>query len=91
MRRYSDSEKYALLAVNKNKDNPFMKIYLAYAFLFEGKYEEAQDLFVRLLKDDTSENGQSVKENILLGLNSFEKAGITHPDVVKIKKLIDNQ
>ncbi len=59
---------------------------LALALLFQGKYGEAEKIY-NALKDKPYEKG-TYKDTFLADLNELEKAGITHPDVVKIRNLL---
>ncbi|MGV8134424.1 MAG: tetratricopeptide repeat protein [Mangrovibacterium sp.] len=55
---------------------------LAHALLYENKYDQARELYIKL-----GSNG-SVRNQILADLDEFENAGITHPDIAKIRKLL---
>ncbi|MCX6256405.1 MAG: tetratricopeptide repeat protein, partial [Bacteroidia bacterium] len=62
---------------------------LALAMLFNGKYEKAKNIYMSL-KDKTipGEKTKKFREAFLEDIEEMEKAGVTHPDVSKIKVLL---
>ncbi|MBB3841047.1 tetratricopeptide (TPR) repeat protein [Runella defluvii] len=59
---------------------------LALALLFQSKYTEAENIYL-VLKDKPYKKA-TYKETFLADLDELEKAGITHPDVSKIRELL---
>jgi tetratricopeptide (TPR) repeat protein len=57
---------------------------LAFALLYQGKYEDALKIFTGLKED------QETNKQIMDDLAELEHAGITHPDVSKIRILLAN-
>jgi hypothetical protein len=53
------------------------------ALLFQGKYNEAEKIYMAL-KDKQYKNS-IFKDAFLADFDELEKAGITHPDIAKIK------
>ncbi|MCX6256407.1 MAG: tetratricopeptide repeat protein [Bacteroidia bacterium] len=62
---------------------------LASALLFQGKFEEAKKIYMEL-KDKAfqMDPSKTYKDMFLADFDEFEKAGITHPDVAKIRELL---
>ncbi len=61
---------------------------LATALLYQGKYEEAE-LIYKKYQDQPYNEGKTWNEVFLDDLSTLEKAGITHPDVQKVKRLLE--
>ncbi len=59
---------------------------LALALLFQGKYAEAEKIYISL--KDKPYDEATYREAFLSDLEELEKAGITHPDVAKIRELL---
>jgi tetratricopeptide (TPR) repeat protein len=59
---------------------------MAMALLFQGKYQDAEQIY-RRLKDKPHIDG-TYTQSFLADLDELEKAGITHPDVAKIRALL---
>ena len=55
-------------------------------YLFQGKYAEAEKIYITL--KDKPYNKATYRETFLADLNELEKAGITHPDIAKIRALL---
>ena len=60
---------------------------LALSLLFQGKYAEAEKIYLSL--KDKSYNNSTYKNAFLADLEELEKAGITHPDVAKVRALLN--
>ena len=96
IRKFEEAEETAKLAINpphfKRYERYDLKISwvqtrLALALLYQGKYEEAKEIYIRL-KDEPYGNA-TYKEAFLEDLDALRKEGITHPDVEKIRKLLN--
>ncbi len=61
-------------------------INLASALLFQGKWEAAKEIYLSL--KDKPFNNSTYKSGFLEDLDAFEKAGITHTDVAKVRALL---
>ncbi len=85
-RKFDEAEKYARKAIKIYKSDKLYKN-LAHALLFNGKYHEAEKIY-RRLKDKVydSEVPTYYKTVFIQDLEEFEKFGITHPDVEKIRE-----
>jgi hypothetical protein len=57
--------------------------------LFQGKYLEAEKMYISL-KDKPYKNA-TYKDTFLANFNELEKAGVTHPDIAKIKTILKKQ
>lgn len=60
---------------------------LALSLLYQGKYEEAEAVYLEF-KGQMYDEEQSWGAIFLKDLDELEAAGITHPDVAKIRKLL---
>jgi len=78
-KQYSEAEKYARMAIAENSNSNVKN--LAHSLLYQGKYEEAVKFYTDLKVDD------EIKKQILVDFDEFEKLGITHPDITKIREL----
>ncbi len=91
-KRFDEAEKYALMSL---ETEPLEMNYknLAHSLLYNGKYREAEEIYIRMKDKKCDCNPpEPYKKWFLRDLDEFEKAGIKHPDVKKIrKKLADKQ
>ncbi|MFZ4402184.1 MAG: hypothetical protein ACOYO1_19290, partial [Bacteroidales bacterium] len=63
---------------------------LALALLFQGKFDEAKKKYLVLKDKELSyENSKTYKDVFIRDFEDLEKLGITHPDVRKIKELLN--
>ncbi|MFZ4400352.1 MAG: hypothetical protein ACOYO1_09980, partial [Bacteroidales bacterium] len=63
---------------------------LALTLLFQGKFENAEKIYQRLKdKEYPNDISKTYKEVFLEDLYELEKEGITHPDVIKIRSLLN--
>jgi Flp pilus assembly protein TadD len=60
---------------------------LVLSLLYQGKYEEAEAVYVRF-KDQPYDESMDFKTVFLKDLADLEAAGITHPDVGKVRVLL---
>ena len=85
--KFIDGEKYALEAIELDSSQIFTSHYhcLAYALLFQGKVDEAENLF-RQFKDE-------YKDTFILVLTEFERLGVIpeerKADVERIKAILN--
>ncbi len=61
---------------------------IAHALIFQGKYSEAEAIYLRM-KDGLGKEEVPYTQIFLNDFNQLEKAGITHPDVAKIRALLE--
>ena len=94
-RKFAEAEQVARQAISPanfikpadyDKKIEWVHTNLALALLFQGKYIEAATIY-RNFKDKPY-NKVTYKETFLSDLNELEKAGITHPDVAKIRQML---
>jgi hypothetical protein len=77
--------------VNKtDRDNLifFIQLNLAHALLFQGHYDEALAIYRR--NWDKPLNGNTFSELTLEDFVAFDKAGLTHPDLSRMKQALLN-
>ncbi len=98
IKRFVDAEEAALAGLNISGfdkpagfDKQTERIYsnLAAALLFQGKYEKAEKIYKQFIDKPYNEE-KLWNEVFIFDLDELEKAGITHPDVKKIKELLTN-
>ena len=78
----------ALKALELDPDNATMiNTVLATGYLFDNQFEKAKAIYLKNIPAPTQAN-RSFGEVVLDNFKSLEKAGVTHPDVKKIKELL---
>ncbi len=70
-----------------NPDNQMLMGRLPFALLLQGRYAEAEKMFLEL-KNQTLD-GQTFSERFLEDLKNLEAQGVSHPDFERIKKLLE--
>ena len=88
-KQYDEAEKYAKKAISINGKMELLRKYLAHSFLYQGKFKEAKSIYMEL-KDKEYIIGETkkFKDLFIEDFDEFEQAGITHPDVAKIRELL---
>ena len=91
------AEKAILEALNPSiflksaKYDEIINIYVAYklplSLLYQSKYEEAKELYFEIEENAIFPDG--LKTKFLMALDDLEKEGVTHPDVDKIRKILN--
>jgi hypothetical protein len=70
-----------------NRDNLiFIQQNLAHTLLFQGHYDEA--LMIYRENWDKPQNGKTFSELTLEDFAAFDKAGLTHPDLSRMKRAL---
>jgi hypothetical protein len=64
----------------------FIKCNLAHALLFQGHYDEALAIYRQSW--DKPLNGKTFGEVTLEGFDAFDKAGLTHSDLSRMKQAL---
>ena len=78
----------ALKALELDPDNATMiNTVLATGYLFDNQFEKAKAIYLKNIAAPTQAN-RSFGEVVLDNFKSLEEAGVTHPDVKKIKELL---
>jgi tetratricopeptide (TPR) repeat protein len=94
--QFAKSESYARRAIEiAQKHNFELSKYnwiytnLAHSFLFQSKYDEAKKIYMDWKdKPNSQDNSKTFKDIFLNDFIELEKAGITHPDIAKIRELL---
>ena len=60
---------------------------LAHAYLFDNQFDKAKAIYLEN-KDTTLHDGRAFSQSVLDDFKEFQEAGITHPDMEKIKALL---
>ena len=82
-KNFTSAEEFATKA-NSIMETNMSKKNLAHALLFRDKYKLAEDIYLGLKNDN------QIRALCLSDFDEFEKAGITHPDVAKIRKMLND-
>lgn len=69
-----------------NPNQVWLKLDLAHAYLFNGDYDSAADLYIKH-KDTAMEKGKTFKDYVLDDFKRLKEAKVTHPDMEKIEAL----
>jgi len=87
-RKPRESITASLKALKLSPDDPVMiKANLAHAYLFNNQFEKAKALYLEN-KGAKFHDGQAFSQAVLDDFKEFKDAGITHPDMEKIKALL---
>jgi Domain of unknown function (DUF2610) len=87
--RWTDAEKWARQALELDKSYLYARGNLATALLFQGKYQQALEIYRTHWRDTTG--GKTLGQLTLADFAALEKAGIKHPDVARIKATLGAQ
>jgi hypothetical protein len=82
-KRWAAAESWARKSLALAQTNPVAYGTLATALLFQGNYKQAQEIYKSHWQDPL--DGKTLGEAVLADLETLEKAGITHPDSVRIR------
>jgi tetratricopeptide (TPR) repeat protein len=87
-RKPRESITASLKALKLSPDDPVMiKGNLAHAYLFNNQFEKAKAIYLEN-KDAKLRDGRTFSQVVLDDFKEFQEAGITHPDMEKIKALL---
>ncbi|MCX6252523.1 MAG: tetratricopeptide repeat protein [Bacteroidetes bacterium] len=90
-KRFVQAEEMAGKGLEVDSSQTYIYTNYAVALLFQGKYEEAKKIYLELKdKEYPEDKTKTFKYFFLQDLDELEKAGITHPDVAKIRTLLTN-
>jgi tetratricopeptide (TPR) repeat protein len=67
-----------------------IKTNLAHGYLFDNQFDKAKAIYLENKDVKLPDSGQTFSEEVLDDFKEFEKAGVTHPDMEKIKALLTN-
>ena len=73
---------------NSDEDTMWFNRKLPLVVLYQGKFNESKEIYMRLKIKPYGD--ATYKEVFLADLEALEKEGITHPDVAKIRKLLNH-
>ncbi|MTK53112.1 ATP-binding protein [Paludibacter sp.] len=86
---FSKVEKNAILALKLDPTQTWIKTNLAHALLFQNKYKDAKKIYLELKNQPyPPKPSKTFNYYILRDFDELEKAGITHPDIAKIRELL---
>lgn len=84
--QFKEAEKAIKRGKEIDGQTEWLNAFLAHAFLFQGKYQDAKKLYLEM-KDKPDING-TYKNGFLREFELLENMGITHKDVAKIRELL---
>ena len=93
-RKFREAEKAAKQGISLGEkhqleaETKWIYTNLATALLFQGKYQDAEQLYHRFM-GKAYDDSRSWNEVFLTDLEELEAAGITHRDVAKVRKLLN--
>ncbi len=91
LRMFEEAEQAARKGYETDTSMIWIKVRLAEAMLFQGKYSEAKNICLDIKdKEYPLEELETCRNAILKDLDDLEKEGITHRDVKKIRKELAN-
>ncbi len=89
--QFQEAEGYALMSVSTDSLDVSNFKNLAHSLLFQGKYEESKKIYLKIRSVPSPwDSKKTLSDDCLSDLDEFEKAGITHPDVERIRKILVN-
>ena len=86
-RHFLEAEQAAYKGMDIDPSQEWINTNLALGLLFQGKYEEAKEIYLRL--KNKPYGGATYLKAFLDDLEALEKKGITHPDVEKVRELLE--
>jgi tetratricopeptide (TPR) repeat protein len=84
---FAAAEQAARKGLEVDPSQQWINTNLALGLLFQGKYEEAETIYIQL-KDQPFNENMDFQTVFLNDLSELEAAGITHPDVEKVRTLL---
>lgn len=88
VRQFAEAEQSARKGLDIGPSREWINTNLALALLFQGKYEEAEALYLDL--QDKPYGDSTFSQAFLDDFAALEEVGITHPDVEKVRALLKN-
>lgn len=88
--KYGEAERSAKRTLELSPSSVSVMSSLALAYLFQGKYAESEDIF-RTYADQAwpHDRHETFREAFLADIDELEQAGISHPDMEKIRDLLE--
>ena len=85
---FDNAEQAARIGLELAPSQTWIVSKLALGLLYQGKYEEAKQVYLKY-KDQADNNGTLFKDIFMEDFENLEKEKITHPDVEKIRALLN--
>lgn len=89
-REFAKAEQAAKHGLELDSSQTWIYSNYALGLLFQGKYEAAKEMYLDY-KGQNNNSGRSFRDVFLKDFDDLETAGITHPDVAKIKNLLKKE
>ena len=87
---FAAAEKSARKGLETAPSQQWINTNLALSLLFQGKYKKAEAVYVQF-KDKPYDETMDFKAVFLKDLADLEAAGITHPDVERVRRLLQEK
>ena len=89
VQQFAEAEQSAHIGLTKAPNEEWINTNLVLALLYQGKWEAAKQIYESL--KDKPYGDSTYRATFLKDLTALEKEGITHPDVAKARKLLENK
>jgi tetratricopeptide (TPR) repeat protein len=89
VQQFAEAEQSARMGLTKDPNEEWINTNLALALLYQSKWEAAKQIYESL--KDKPYGDSTYRATFLEDLAALEKEGITHPDVAKARKLLENK
>ncbi|MBK7936626.1 MAG: hypothetical protein IPJ82_05840 [Lewinellaceae bacterium] len=86
-RQYPDAVKAAEKTLSLDVTQNWARINLGHAWLFQGRWDKAQQVYQEYLKNET--NPAAAKNALIKDWDDLEKAGVTHADMAKAREWLN--
>ncbi|MGE0084631.1 MAG: tetratricopeptide repeat protein [Desulfococcaceae bacterium] len=88
-RQFAKAGEAAQKGIALDPSQEWIKTNLASSFLFTGQWDKAKAIYLELKdKKDQHDETKTYRDVFLEDLNALEKAGITHPDMAKVREML---
>ncbi len=89
IKKFKEAETAANWALQIDSSQTWIKVIHANALLFQGRLTEAEKEYLNCLSEIKGQDDKPYKKSIIDELNLLEDAGVTHPDINKIRDLMN--
>jgi hypothetical protein len=68
-----------------------IKVILAHSYLFDNQFDKAKAIYLENKNTKLRDDARTFRQAVLDDFKELQEAGITHPDVKKIKALLTSE
>ena len=91
IKKFKEAEKAGRRGLELDASQVYIKTNIGHALLFQDKYDEALKVYQDYADDLQNRQDKTNVEVLIEDFDALEKAGITHPDIAKVKKALQKQ